>query len=171
MKLCTFVSTISQPSLTTLLCIQVGPAWLLLVAYPFTAVTSQLDAPISALIWQHERVPLPVSRTCFSAASSYPEHRQFALTHIPKTARASLQTELKLPGNQGCYLDRLSLYPKHAQTIFFRSPRSHVVSQFFDCSDSAWGTWVTNHTAFPRSRNLPGGQLEYLARTLPRIEQ
>ena len=81
--------------------------------------------------------------------------------HIPKTAGASFKRDMNSYGNfnltktEFCYQELLQ-FGNHSDKLpymvtFLRNPRSHVLSQFFECKYDLWGKVTTMNTAFPRN--------------------
>ena len=83
----------------------------------------------------------------------------FVFVHIPKTAGSSfleesvahLPVNSTLTGNHELDACNGMNITFDKTSVFLRSPRSHVYSQFLECKYDGWGKKVTNGTEFPRS--------------------
>ena len=87
--------------------------------------------------------------------------QEIVFIHIPKTAGMTFRFTINKLGQfnaqhtEKCYVHLIEHFHKRrphedAFTIsFFRSPRSHVLSQFLECKYDNWGKRVTEGTSFP----------------------
>jgi hypothetical protein len=104
------------------------------------------------------------AETCWDRNDMMNPGTKFHMLHIPKTAMCSVMTDIldiiprdKIYSQEDCYVDTTQ---SDAETmVFLRQPRTHVMSQFFQCTTSDdwpfphpnlthdFGTWVKSWAA------------------------
>ncbi len=106
------------------------------------------------------RRALALAAAVVSARQDHSCAEDVCFYHIPKTGGDSfkylLRDELKRRGRSFWSNEWCPTRSNGTSTMVFREPRSHVVSQYFECRDSEWALgnrdkWATSHGAFPRN--------------------
>ena len=124
------------------------------------AVSSSRDAKTAPPPQQHFKL---VDDVVFlwpnSSPKSFFDARDIRFTHIPKTGGTAIVHMMNSVLQNSKFADQQECYNSMRRdgtvnAVLFRSPPSHIVSQFLYCYESpGWPDRVTRNKGFPRTGN------------------